>query len=140
MRFQIIMVRQPKTISSLTKRGRLTRAAKQVYEALLKEGALNTIDLRRIANLGNSKDLEFNRALEVLQADFKILPVGIADAGSWHYSFIYELVTRHYPDLPEKARRIGESRARKKLLELYLNSVGAAQQKIFYGCLVGDPI
>jgi len=109
--------------------GRLTRAAKQVHEAILKEGALNTIDLRRIAKLVNSKDSEFNRALEVLQADFKILPVGIADAGSWHYSFIYELVTRHFPDVPEKAKRIGESEARKKLLELYFDSVGSAQQK-----------
>ena len=108
--------------------GRLTRAAKQVYEALLKEGALNTIDLRRSANLGIARDSEFNRALEILQADFKILPVGIADAGSWHYSFIYEIVTRHYPTLPEQARKIGESEARQKLLELYFNSVGAAQQ------------
>jgi hypothetical protein len=107
--------------------GRLTRTAKQVYEALLKEGALNTIDLRRTANMGNSRDSEFNRALEILQADFKILPVGIADAGSWHYSFIYEIVTRYYPDLPERARRIGESEARQKLTELYFNSVGAAQ-------------
>ena len=35
--------------------GRLTQAAKQVYEVLLKEGALNTIDLRRAAKLANAK-------------------------------------------------------------------------------------
>src|SRR6266498_5654239 len=107
--------------------GRMTQAAKQVYEAILKEGALNTVDLRRVAKLANAKESEFNRSLEYLQADFKILPIGVADAGAWHYSFIYEIVARHYPGLPEQARKIGESEARLKLTELYFQSVGAAQ-------------
>jgi hypothetical protein len=107
--------------------GRLTQAAKQVYEALLKEGALNTIDLRRAAKLGNARESEFNRALEYLQTDFKILPVGVAEAGAWRYSFIYEVVPRYYPDLPKKARRIGEASGRRKLAELYFQSVGVAQ-------------
>jgi hypothetical protein len=109
--------------------GRLTQAAKQVYEAILKEGMLNTIDLRRAAKLANAKESEFNKALEVLQSDFKILPVGVAEAGAWKYSFIYEIVPRHYPDLPERARRIGEREARTKLLELYFESVGVAQER-----------
>ena len=109
--------------------GRLTQAAKQVYEAILKEGALNTIDLRRAAKLTNAKESEFNKALEVLQADFKILPVGVSDAGAWKYSFIYEIVPRHYPDLQEQARFIGEGAARSKLAELYFDSVGAAQER-----------
>lgn len=110
--------------------GRLTMAAKLVYEALLKEGALNTIDLRKAARLTSKQsDSEFNRALEVLQADFKILPVGVAQVGSWNYAFIYEITARHYPDLPEKARGIGEAQAREKLLTLYFSSVGAAQMR-----------
>jgi hypothetical protein len=109
--------------------GRLTQAAKQVYEVLLKEGALNTIDLRRAAKLTNAKESEFNKALEVLQSDFKILPVGVSDAGAWKYSFIYEIVPRHYPDIQEKARFIGEGQARVKLAELYFDSVGAAQER-----------
>lgn len=109
--------------------GRLTQAAKQTYEALLKEGALNTIDLRSAAKLMNARDSEFNKALEVLQADFKILPIGVAEAGAWKYSFIYEIVPRHYPDLPERARHIGEGEARARLMELYFNSVGAAQER-----------
>jgi len=109
--------------------GRLTRAAKLVYEALLDEGPLNTINLRRAARLANAKSSEFNRALEVLQADFKVLPVGVSDAGAWHYSHIYDLVPRHYPDLPGQARHIGEAEAREKLLELYFQSVGAAQMR-----------
>ena len=109
--------------------GRLTQAAKQVYEALLNEGALHTIDLRRAAKLTNAKESEFNKALEILQSDFKILPVGVAKAGAWKYSFIYEIVPRHYPELPERARVIGEREARLKLVELYFESVGAAQER-----------
>jgi hypothetical protein len=108
--------------------GRLSQSAKQVYEAILNEGALNTIDLRRVAKLANAKESEFNKALEFLQADFKILPVGVSEAGAWKYSFIYEITPRHYPDLPGQARKIGEGQARAKLVELYFQSVGAAQE------------
>ncbi len=107
--------------------GRLTQASKQVYETLLENGALNTLDLRKKAKLSNAKDSEFNKALEQLQRDFKILPVGVAQAGAWNYSHIYEIVARHYPDLSEQARVITESQARAKLLELYFDMVGAAQ-------------
>jgi hypothetical protein len=107
--------------------GRLTQAAKQVYEALLDKGAMHTIDLRKAARLENARESEFNKALETLQSDFKILPIGVAQAGAWKYSFIYEIVPRHYPELPEQARVIGEAEARQKLVELYLKSVGATQ-------------
>jgi len=107
--------------------GHLTQASKQVYETLLDNGALNTLDLRKMAKLSNAKDSEFNKALEQLQRDFKILPVGVSDAGAWKYSHIYEIVTRHYPDLSEKARAIKESQARAKILELYFDMLGAAE-------------
>ena len=109
--------------------GRMTQASKQVYEALLNEGSMNTLDLRKAAKLSNAKDSEFNKALEYLQADFKILPVGVSEAGAWKYAFIYEIVPRHFPDLPEQARKIGEGEARTKLTELYFESVGAAQER-----------
>jgi hypothetical protein len=109
--------------------GRLTLAAKQVYDALLDKGSLNTLDLRKEARLQNAKESAFNRALEDLQKDFKILPVGIAEAGAWRYSYRYELTARHFPDLPERARTIGEAEARAKLALLYLRSVGAAQAR-----------
>jgi len=109
--------------------GRLTMAAKQVYDALLEKGSMNTIDLRKESRLQNAKESEFNRALEDLQKDFKILPVGIAEAGAWRYSYRYELTARHFPDLLEQARPIGEAEARRRLVELYLRSVGAAQMR-----------
>ena len=115
--------------------GRLPQAAKQVYEALLDKGSMHTIDLRKEAKLTNAKDSEFNKALEYLQKDFKILPVGVAQAGAWKYSHIYAITTSHFPELAEQARTITESQARAKLLELYFNMVGAAQvrdvQKLF---------
>jgi hypothetical protein len=107
--------------------GRLNQASKQVYETLLDHGALNTLDLRKMSKLSNAKDSEFNKALEQLQRDFKILPVGVAQAGAWKYSHIYQIVTRHFPDLAEQARVIKESEARAKLLELYFNMLGAAE-------------
>jgi hypothetical protein len=107
--------------------GRLTQAAKQVYETLLDKGSLDTISLRKEARLLNAKESVFNRALEDLQKDFKIMPVGISEAGAWKYAFRYEITSRHLPELPEQARQIGEAEARRKLLEGYLASVGAAQ-------------
>jgi uncharacterized protein YcaQ len=107
--------------------GRLTQASKQVYETLLDQGALHTLDLRKHAKLSNAKDSEFNKALEQLQRDFKILPVGVAQAGAWKYAHIYQIVTRQFPDLAEQARMIKESQARTKLLELYFDMVGVAQ-------------
>ncbi len=107
--------------------GRLTLAAKQVYDALLDKGALDTISLRKEARLQNAKESEFNRAMEDLQRDFKVLPVGIAEAGAWRYSYRYELTSRHFPDLLEQARPVGEAEARRKLVELYILSVGATQ-------------
>lgn len=107
--------------------GRLPQSARQTYEALLQKGAMHTIDLRREAKLANAKDSEFNKALEYLQRDFKILPVGVAQAGAWKYSHIYEITARHFPDLSERARSISEAQARAKLLELYFKMVGAAR-------------
>jgi hypothetical protein len=108
--------------------GRMTREAKTVYEALLREGPLDTITLRRVSHLANKEsESRFNRALNDLQADFKILPIGISQAGAWHYAYIYNLVHRHIPDLLEQARYIQETEARVKLTNLYLLSVGATR-------------
>jgi len=107
--------------------GTMTQEAKAVYEALLSEGPLDTISLRRAAHLSSREsDSRFNRALTDLQADFKVLPIGTSQAGGWRYSFIYEVVARHHPELLEKSRLIQESEARQKLVQLYLRSVGAA--------------
>lgn len=110
------------------RRGELTQAAKAIYEALLHEGPLHTIALRKATFMGGKKSAyRFERALAELQADFKILPVRVARAGAWHYAFTYDCVHRHYPDLPERARHIGIAEARRTLMAAYFRSVGAAQ-------------
>ncbi len=99
---------------TIYEQGRMTQEAKAVYEALIENSPLDSISLRKSAHL-TSQDSEsrFNRALADLQNDFKIMPVGVVDAGSWHYSFAYDLVARHEPGLIEKARFIGELDARR---------------------------
>jgi uncharacterized protein YcaQ len=110
--------------------GEMTQEAKAVYEALLAEGPLDTITLRKAANLSSREsDSRFNRALVDLQADFKVLPIGTSQSGGWRYSFIYELVHRQYPELVEKARLIQEDEARRELVRLYFLSVGAAARR-----------
>lgn len=107
--------------------GRMKQETKQIYEALLKSGAMDTITLRREANLSSaSSKYRFERGLAELQADMKILPVGVAEAGAWNYAFIYDLVPRHFPDIPGRARLLSLREARSTLLEYYFRSVGAA--------------
>ena len=108
--------------------GRLTQEAKAVYEALLDKGSLDTVALRRATHLTSKEsDARFNRALTELQADFKVLPVVVTQAGAWRYAFAYDLVARHFPELPEQARPISERQARQELARLYFNSLGAAR-------------
>lgn len=107
--------------------GELSHAAFVIYETLLNSGPMDTITLKRAAHLtGKEGDQQFNQAIDILQNDIKILPVGISRSGGWHYAFIYDLVPRHFPDLIERARFISEQNARKILLLNYLISVGAA--------------
>jgi hypothetical protein len=110
--------------------GRMPLETKLVYDALLNEGPLDTLSLRRAAHLtGTNSDTSFNRALESLQVNLRILPVGISQAGAWHYAFIYDLVHRRIPGLLEQAQAISEYEARRTLLEAYFQSVGAASLK-----------
>ncbi len=115
---------------TLYEQGKLTQEAKAVYEALLDEGPLDTLALRRVAQMtSRSSDSRFNRALADLQADFKILPVGVTQSGGWRYAFAYDIVARHYPQLPDRAHPIRENLARQELTRLYFSSVGAAQMR-----------
>ncbi|HCM97110.1 MAG: hypothetical protein A2X25_13250 [Chloroflexi bacterium GWB2_49_20] len=110
--------------------GHLTFAEKLIYEVILNNGPMHTIELRQAARLaGKASESGFNRALEKLQAEFRILPVGVAEAGTWKYAFIYDLTSRHYPYLPDKARLIGEWEARRKLMEYYFLSMGASDKR-----------
>jgi hypothetical protein len=109
--------------------GKMTAESKAVYEAVLQEGPLDTIALRKVARMTNSSsDNLFNRALDNLQFTLRILPVGVAEAGAWNYAFIYDLVPRHFPDIIEKAHPISEWEARRALVYRAIQSTGAMKQ------------
>ena len=111
---------------TLYEQGRLPLEAKQVYEALLDQGALDTVELRKATHMTSpSSETRFNKAITDLQADFKILPVGVTSSGAWHYAFAYDIVARHYPELADIAHEIQENQAREKILATYLHSLGA---------------
>ena len=115
---------------TLYEQGRMTKEARTIYETLLENGPLNTIALRKRAHMtSRASDSRFDRAIAYLQADFKIMPIGVSQAGGWRYAFVYDIVAHHYPKLPQLARKISEEQARLKLTELYFLSVGAAQQR-----------
>ena len=75
-----------------------------------------------MASEGKSR-ARFDRALTELQVGLKVLPVGVVDAGAWHYAFMYELLPRWLPQVPEKARQISREDARRAILDRYLRNV-----------------
>ena len=107
--------------------GVLSSEEKLVYEALLNNRALDSLMLRKAANLSSGENTSrFNRALLLLQRDFRILPVGIAESGAWHYAFIFDAVHRQFPDLKDRAHDISEAQAQQEILRSYFLSVGSA--------------
>lgn len=111
----------------LYEQGLMSAESKAIYEAILNEGPLDTIALRRAARLSSAgTDSAFNRALTELQSDFKLMPIGVSQAGAWRYAFIYEIVARHHPEIIDQARFISENTARRKLAMQYFEALGAS--------------
>ena len=111
--------------------GHLSQEARVVADVLYTQGAQHTIQLRRMAHLSaRSSKARFNKALVDLQRGLWVLPIGIAHAGSWRYAFIYELLDRWLPDIPQQARSIKIMEARTHLAKLYLDSVGASTPRL----------
>jgi len=110
--------------------GRLSAEAKAVYEALLEQGPLDTVRLRQEARLaGTQAKARFERALRELQSNLKILPTGVAEAGAWRYAFIYDLVDRWFPGLPEQARPITTRQARRMILGAHVRHLVAVERR-----------
>jgi hypothetical protein len=111
--------------------GLMTAEAKAIYEALLDHGPLDTIRLRRESRMSaDSAKSRFDRGLVELQVGLKVLPIGVARTGAWNYAFNYEIVQRHFPDLPQQARHIKRNEARRALVSRYLDNVVAADRKM----------
>jgi hypothetical protein len=110
--------------------GRLSAEAKALYEALLENGPLDVIRLRQESHLTAAQaKARFDRALAELQAGLKVLPSGVAEAGAWRYAFVYDLVERWFPDLPERARSITTRAARERILTCHVKHLVAVDRR-----------
>jgi hypothetical protein len=111
--------------------GKMTAEAKAIYEAILENGPLDTVRLRREARMSaESAKSRFDRALVELQVGLKVLPIGVARTGAWNYAFTYELFQRWFPEVPEQARGIKRSEARRMLVQRYMDNVVATDRKM----------
>ncbi len=107
--------------------GALSAEAKTIYEALLKNGALDAIRLRRESRMSaEASKPRFEKALTELQVGLKVLPIGIAPVGAWRYAFIYEILPRWLPELADHARPISRTDARRVILDQYIHNVIAS--------------
>lgn len=103
--------------------GRLSREGRVICDVLLQRGALPTGELRRAVHLSSrSQKYRFERAMVELQRKLIAVKVGIADAGPWHYSYVYDLLVRAYPQQVEAARFLVPRRARHAIVQRYLHT------------------
>jgi len=111
--------------------GNLSVEAKNIYEVLMREGAMATGRLRQLAGLRGSGDnaRRFDRGIADLQRELKIVKVGISDANRWGYSYVYDLFIRRFPQVPEAAREIDAEEAMATLLVRYLDNVVVQPEK-----------
>jgi len=108
------------------RKGTLSHEAKTIYSLLLEKGRMDTISLRRSAKMnGGGAESKFNKALEDLQGMFRIIPLGISDAGRWHYSYIYGVFHHKFPEAIQIATTISEENARQKIIMTYAESIGS---------------
>ena len=110
--------------------GTLSADAKNIYAALLNEGPMHTIDIKRKVGLyGDAIKGKFDKAILDLQTGLKILPVGVAEAGAWRYAFVYDLLWRWLPGVPPQAQQISRGEARVNILARHLRNVVYATPK-----------
>lgn len=109
--------------------GQLSYETLRIADALLEHGALDSIQLRKRAGLSSPESkYRFDRGLTELQKGLWIVPIGVAEVGSWRYAFIYELFDRWFPNLSSQAGLLQLKSARGHLCATYLRSVGAAEE------------
>lgn len=117
--------------------GIMTHEARMIYEALLERGPLGTVALRKAIGLAEANNKSrFERGLVELQVDMKAMPVGVGEEGAWRYSFIYDIPMRHYPDLPQQARKLSTGAVWQALIGAYVDGAIAVTtaeiKKVFH--------
>lgn len=109
--------------------GKMSVEAKQIYEALLRDGPQPTSTLRRAVGL-NSKtgNPRFDKAIVELQSSLHIVKCGISDANRWKYCYVYDVLPRWLPEQVEAAGTIKTRDAMRKLISTYLRMVFISTQ------------
>ena len=114
----------------LYKRGKISIEEKEIFKLLCLEGAQDSITIKnKIGTFQKSSGSRINRALDLLQCDFRIMPTGISENGRWHYSFIYNLVENIHPKLIQQSKQIKKDQARVEILRAFFRSNGVVSHK-----------
>ena len=110
--------------------GRLSREAKVICDVLLERGSLPTGEVRRLAHMSSrSQKYRLERAVVELQRKLIAVKVGTSDAGPWHYSYVYDLFVRAYPQQVEAARFLTPRRAQQAILQRYLRTAVVSRRE-----------
>ena len=110
--------------------GQLSQEARAICDVLLERGALPTGELRRFAHLSSrAHKYRFERAISDLQRKLMVVKTDIADAGPWHYSYVYDLFARAHRDQVEAARYLVPRQAREMILDHYLQTAVIASRE-----------
>lgn len=117
--------------------GRLSRLAKDLYEAIVAEGPLSTWALRRRFVPRGVPSGAFQRALTALQSGFLIAKVGEIENGT--YGFIWNTFARWMPQAIDAARSLTAPAAAAAVLTRYLRTVGAAPARAIQDLFGWDP-
>lgn len=104
-------------------RGRISQAAKRIYDTLAASGPTPTTALRQATGLEQTR---YHRALDELQRALVILPVGATlERGAWQ-SQIFEVAARWLPRQFERAHKLDADAACRAIVRRYLETVIAA--------------
>ncbi len=122
-----LAVAAPENFDEAYRRGRISHAAKRVYDALRDLGPTPTMALRAATGLERSSSgARYHHALDELQRALVILPVGATvERGAWA-SQIFDLTARWFPVEVARAQKLDLERARRALVRRYVETVVAA--------------
>ena len=116
----LFAVTAPEDVDQAYGRGQISHDAKRVHDALRAMGPTPTIALRASVGLDSRR---YHRALDELQRQLVILPIGaVNEHGAW-LSQIFELAARWFPSQAARAKKIDANAARRALIARYVETV-----------------
>lgn len=114
----------------LYEKGEMSYEAKAIYEVLLSDGPMDTLQVRKKAGLwGRENQYRYTKSLNWLQTELMVVPVGIAEVGRWNYAFILDILPRYYSELPAQSLLFSQQESRERIFRKYLLSLGASDER-----------